>query len=44
MSAPATFESRRGAPATRFATLRWFDEIDSTNRYLVDAGAAKGSA
>src|SRR3954447_7765800 len=39
------FESRRVNGGTRFAEVRWFSEIDSTNRYLVDearAGAADG--
>ncbi len=29
-----------GPPATRFHTIHWFDEIDSTNRYLLDAAQA----
>jgi|SRR5579875_761098 len=42
---PATPALRPGPPGTRFAQIRWFTEIDSTNRYLVDearAGAPEG--
>ncbi|MBI2168748.1 MAG: biotin--[acetyl-CoA-carboxylase] ligase [Actinobacteria bacterium] len=36
---------KRLAGATRFSDLRWFDDLDSTNRYLLDearAGAPEG--
>ncbi|HXX88749.1 MAG TPA: biotin--[acetyl-CoA-carboxylase] ligase [Acidimicrobiales bacterium] len=42
---PEAFSSLTGPPGTRFREIRWFEEIDSTNRYLGDcaaAGAAEG--
>jgi BirA family transcriptional regulator, biotin operon repressor / biotin---[acetyl-CoA-carboxylase] ligase len=44
--AAMVFERLPGPPGTRFAELRRFSEIDSTNRYLLDAarsGAPEGT-
>jgi BirA family transcriptional regulator, biotin operon repressor / biotin---[acetyl-CoA-carboxylase] ligase len=44
--APTGFERLPGPPGTRFAEVRRFAEIDSTNRYLLDvarAGAPEGT-
>jgi BirA family transcriptional regulator, biotin operon repressor / biotin---[acetyl-CoA-carboxylase] ligase len=34
------FVTFAGPAGTRFSEVRWFDEVDSTNRYLVDAAAS----
>lgn len=40
--APASppFRAEHGPAGTRFAEVRWFDEIDSTNRYLAELAQA----